>query len=108
MALSSLSWLQSDPEHIIYSDASSNIMCLDRLSSQCTEMQLAKYNRFKAGHPAGFIEAFANYYADIYSSILNTRSKSVANFFTAYNGLKLCSALNCSSQSNTLVSINQI
>ena len=24
------------------------------------------YNRFKAGHPAGFIEAFANYYQKIY------------------------------------------
>jgi hypothetical protein len=24
-----------------------------------------RYNRFKAGHPSGFIEAFANIYADI-------------------------------------------
>ena len=24
-----------------------------------------RYNRFKAGHPAGFVEAFANLYADI-------------------------------------------
>jgi hypothetical protein len=26
---------------------------------------LRRYNRFKAGHPAGFIEAFANLYSDI-------------------------------------------
>ena len=24
-----------------------------------------RYNRFKSGHPAGFIEAFANLYSDI-------------------------------------------
>ena len=26
---------------------------------------MSRYTRFKAGHPAGFIEAFANYYEDI-------------------------------------------
>ena len=30
---------------------------------------LSRYNRFKAGHPIGFIEAFANYYVDLYKAL---------------------------------------
>jgi hypothetical protein len=30
---------------------------------------LPRYNRFKAGHPAGFNEALANLYADIHAAL---------------------------------------
>ncbi len=45
-------------------DEAGNRMLLDRISTGSEITAQPRYNRFKAGHP-GFIEAFANYYADI-------------------------------------------
>ena len=61
-------WIQNDPEHLelAYSDGRKEI--LDR-GSITKEAKLPRYNRFKAGHPAGYIEAFANLYVDIAKSL---------------------------------------
>lgn len=61
----SLQWHQEQPELIEAADEAGNRMLLDRISTDCTITAQPRYNRFKAGHPSGFIEAFANYYADI-------------------------------------------
>jgi predicted dehydrogenase len=63
--LGSAEWLQEAPEFLIYTDSRGNRQILDRASSGIKEANLQRYARFKAGHPAGFIEAFANYYQDI-------------------------------------------
>ncbi|MEM7258156.1 MAG: hypothetical protein AAF404_12305, partial [Pseudomonadota bacterium] len=34
----------------------------------------SRYNRFKAGHPSGYIEAFANLYHDIADALLDYKS----------------------------------
>jgi len=60
----SAEWYQMDPEIIKYCDINGKISLLDR-TSDVRIANLRRYNRFKAGHPAGFIEAFANYYDDI-------------------------------------------
>ncbi|RDU70617.1 gfo/Idh/MocA family oxidoreductase [Helicobacter aurati] len=65
----SATWLQSDPEILLLNDKNGNRSILDRASPHCLESNKPRYNRFKAGHPAGFIEAFANYYSDVASSL---------------------------------------
>lgn len=60
----SAEWVQMDPEILKVADVYGNISLMDRTSLVEIANQ-ARYNRFKAGHPAGFIEAFANYYRDI-------------------------------------------
>lgn len=59
----SLSWDQMQPDIIMQSDDDSNIDIVNRGS---TMLDLSAYERFKPGHPTGFIDAFANYYYDIY------------------------------------------
>ena len=49
---------------------------------------LPRYCRFKAGHPAGFIEAFANYYADIAASIRGEPTGYSLSCDTAVRGLE--------------------
>lgn len=58
-------WLQEDPEHLIYGDRQGRRMVIDRATGDVSVANQARYTRFKAGHPAGFVEAFANYYHDI-------------------------------------------
>lgn len=58
-------WVQENPEVVHLADARGNRMILDRASSDIQIANQSRYTRFKAGHPAGFIEAFANYYCDV-------------------------------------------
>ena len=44
-----------------------------------------RYDRFKVGHPAGFIEAFANYYYDLYQEISNPNNKKSKEFLFNMN-----------------------
>jgi len=67
----SASWYQMNPEFLEFNDKVGRNIILDRSSKNIEIADLDRYNRFKSGHPAGFIEAFANHYADIYDSILS-------------------------------------
>jgi len=62
-------WYQMNPEFLAYSDNVGRNIILDRSSKEVTVAEAARYNRFKSGHPAGFIEAFANHYDDIHDSL---------------------------------------
>ena len=66
----SVFWEQLNPEVLQYNDNRGRIISLDRASKGVTVAREERYNRFKSGHPAGFIEAFANYYEDIYHALL--------------------------------------
>jgi len=66
----SASWYQMDPEFLVFNDNRGRNIVLDRSSRDIILADLPRYNRFKSGHPAGFIEAFANHYADIYRSLI--------------------------------------
>ena len=58
-------WHQAHPEELLLAHSDGQREVLDRAST-CVELaKILKYSRFKAGHPAGFIEAFANLYIDI-------------------------------------------
>jgi predicted dehydrogenase len=71
---SSAEWAQMNPEELVISHGDGRREILDRgvglpLASK------PRYNRFKAGHPSGFVEALSNLYADIHTT-LNTYHKT--------------------------------
>lgn len=57
-----LSWHQMDPDHLIQADVNSNRTLVDR---GAVSAAASKHDRFKAGHPTGFIDAFSNFYRDM-------------------------------------------
>jgi predicted dehydrogenase len=61
----SAEWRQTEPEELLFCDAHGQRTVLDRASDNAVVASEPRYRRFKAGHPAGFIEAFANLYDDI-------------------------------------------
>ena len=61
----SAEWYQMEPEILKIAKNDGTIINYDR-SNDANIGLLNRYNRFKAGHPIGFIEAFANYYVDLY------------------------------------------
>lgn len=65
----SAEWYQMNPEILRWADNDGHHYSLDRGSREAKIAQEDRYNRFKAGHPSGFIEAFANLYADFAEEI---------------------------------------
>jgi len=61
----SAEWYQMAPEDLQVSRADGCHTLLDRGSGDACVAREPRYNRFKPGHPSGFIEAFANLYSDI-------------------------------------------
>jgi predicted dehydrogenase len=57
----SIEWYQMDPEFLIYHDNAGRKITLDRANADIEIANDLRYNRFKSGHPAGFLEAFANH-----------------------------------------------
>lgn len=65
----SAEWVQMHPEELRICYKDGTCITVDRASKTlvCSEM---RYNRYKAGHPSGFIEAFANLYCDIADALI--------------------------------------
>ncbi|MDY7537139.1 Gfo/Idh/MocA family oxidoreductase [Undibacterium sp. RTI2.1] len=70
----SAEWVQSHPEELMLAYVDGRREVLDRAASVEVTNQ-RRYNRFKAGHPAGFVEAFANLYADIADALQLFKNK---------------------------------
>jgi predicted dehydrogenase len=91
------SWYQMEPEELQISYLDGRKETVDR-GCKCHVAGELRYTRFKAGHPAGFIEAFANLYADIAEALREFREKGrwdnpyVYGFEGAVKGLKLFEA----------------
>ena len=105
-------WLQMEPETLFFADSSGCRSILDRASPGITEANVVRYTRFKAGHPAGFIEAFANYYADVADALRTHRGHGMAlsvpyvlGVDVAYEGMALLEAIADSSQSRQWVPV---
>lgn len=62
-------WIQEFPEYLNMADNRGHRWSIDRGSIEVEICNQKRYTRFKAGHPAGFIEAYANYYYDIALSL---------------------------------------
>lgn len=69
----SATWVQEHPEQLNMADQRGTRFVLDRASPGVRIANQVRYTRFKAGHPAGFIEAFANYYSDIADALISFR-----------------------------------
>jgi predicted dehydrogenase len=68
--IGSAEWRQSQPEYLNMADNNGRIWRLDRGSCDASICNNTRYERFKPGHPAGFIEALANYYNDVADSLI--------------------------------------
>jgi predicted dehydrogenase len=94
-------WYQLEPEYLYLYDNKGNKSILERGSVNCLIANLDRYNRFKAGHPVGFIEAFANYYYDIADYLLKINNNEKGYVFgidDAIEGLMLLEAMDRSSK----------
>ena len=65
------SLLPTESEKVIYDRGNKGLLAAKK-----------RYNRYKPGHPAGFIEAFANLYSDLAVDLKNHRKKNKKNNYT--------------------------
>lgn len=107
----SAEWYQAAPEEVLLSFQDARRQVLDRAAT--VELAgLRRYNRFKAGHPAGYIEAFANLYDDIadaldeYRSSGSWKSEEVFSGDMAAEGLNMLEAMAESATTGGWVSVN--
>lgn len=107
-------WLQENPEYLHYSDNTGNRSSLDRASKGIQIANQERYQRFKAGHPAGFLEAFANYYVDVADALLqyhhckaNNRGNYVFGIEESLEGLQMLEAIAYSSISRQWVQVGE-
>lgn len=61
-----VSWIQEFPDQIILSDQDSNKTIVNRGS---IEPEISRLDRFKPGHPTGFVEAMGYFYSDLYDDL---------------------------------------
>ncbi len=95
----SAEWVQMNPEILELNDNKGRKTLLERSSVDIQIADELRYNRFKAGHPAGFLEAFANYYYDMADSLIEFRDNGkhdlswVIGVGKAYEGLLMLEAI---------------
>jgi predicted dehydrogenase len=100
-------WVQENPEYLYHADNSGGKFLLDRTSKGSLIANQPRYQRFKAGHPAGFIEALANYYVDVAETLqqyhlsgLNGKNQYVFGIDESLEGLRMLEAITRSSFSH--------
>lgn len=109
----SASWYQMNPEFLEFNDSMGRNIIIDRSSKDIEVADLDRYNRFKSGHPAGFIEAFANHYDDIYKGLMhyknggkNYLNKYIFDIVSSIEDLTLMEAIEESIKSKKWEKIN--
>jgi len=101
----SAEWFQLEPEELVFNNIHGKREIIDRASCVDLADQL-RYNRFKSGHPAGFIEAFANHYYDLAESLIEFNQKGhytspwVFSALLAKEGLEMLEAISLSAKNN--------
>ena len=104
-------WVQEAPEQITLSFSDGNVQKLDR-GSALKEANLPQYTRFKAGHPSGYIEAFANLYRDIWDALHShltgnkAQSGEIATLSDEIGRMRFLEAVSASSKSRKWEMIN--
>ncbi len=96
---SSVDWYQKNPDTIKLSKCTGEIIYLTLMDPSLIEANKGRYSRFKSGHPTGFIEAFANYYADLH----NKEKEWIFGIDEAIYGLKVLSAIHASSEASCML-----
>ncbi len=106
----SAEWFQMQPEELLFNTVNGDRMIIDRASNVTVSNQL-RYNRFKSGHPVGFIEAFGNLYFDIaqklnqYKIDKNHKIDWTYDAVQATKGLEVFEAIKKSSTENRWIKI---
>jgi len=107
-------WFQMNPEELNFQTIDGDRMTMDRASSNINIANQLRYNRFKAGHPAGFVEAFGNLYYDIAEKLRQYKIDRNHNIDWSYNakqatiGLEIFEAIHDSSKNNKWIKIKGI
>jgi len=107
----SAEWFQMNPEEILLADNLGKRVIMDRSDSDVKVANQLDLNRFKAGHPAGFIEAFANTYNQIANSLTDFKatgkisSDSKWTVDCSINGLLFLEAMQRSAQEKKWVKV---
>ena len=95
----SISWEQENPEYLRYGSKDGAIQIIDRSHPMVSVASERRYQRFKMGHPAGYIEAFANLYLDIAADLTSHKAgRTFDNPYThsakdSFHGLQVLEAL---------------
>lgn len=107
----SAEWVQMAPEELKICDKRGNHILIDRASKSHLSHE-PRYNRYKAGHPSGFVEGFANLYSDISDALIEFRETGTHNSPYVYgmnhslNGLKLFEASRISNKEKHWIELN--
>lgn len=81
----SLEWVQNDPNYLRLNPAKGAVKILEKAFH---ESDFSKnFARVKAGHPEGYIDAFANIYNEVADHINSNNKKKTYYYPTAYEGL---------------------
>ncbi len=108
----SFEWIQEQPEWLFFADNKGNRSIIDRGSQGVSIASLGCYNRFKTGHPLGYVEAFANYYNSIAVSISKYKAGELFYLDDCFGiedsieGLKLLEAIIESSKESKWIDID--
>lgn len=103
-------WHQENPEKLEFSFSTGQKTIIDR-GSDIEMLPNALYNRMTPGHPAGFIESFANLYNDIadcldqYYNKERIESEYAYGFDHAKSGIKLLHQASVSNEKKTWVEV---
>ena len=109
----SAEWFQMEPELLVCHSVEGAKTILDRAA----DIQVAgapQYNRFKAGHPAGYIEAFANLYSDFADALNVFKNDGHLDPGWAYgaeqsaSGLHVVEAIATSASENRWVAVKAV
>ena len=107
----SIEWEQQHPNHMWYYPIGAPKQLLTRAGMGATPENMA-ISRTPAGHPEGYLEAFANIYRDMAPIIKKARTGKtlpipsyIPNFNTGLNGMQFIYACQHSSKTNQWVSL---
>lgn len=64
----SAEWVQAEPDKLYIANSLGDKQILDKNNNIIQDLNLTQYERFKPGHPTGFVEALSNYYSDIWNA----------------------------------------
>mgnify|MGYP000114159055 CR=1 FL=1 len=108
-------WVQEQPDSFAFRRRDRTVQVVDRGTPDLVEAGKPRYVRFKAGHPTGFIEAFANLYSDIADALAvwgdpqegaDESNDFVADAAATHSGMMVLAAIARSSRERCWVDVD--
>ena len=92
----SINWSHLDPEKITYANIKGEKKIIERRSKLYVASKKI-FNRFKAGHIEGFLEAYANFYNEVFNeyNYFIKNKKHSKGFFYSFNNFGYISSNIC-------------